>query len=333
MHPEIENLINMALADGEVTERERAIILRKAESLGLDKDEVEMILDGKIAMMKKEHAYNYSVPKSNKEGDLKKCPSCGAPVQSFTSTCSDCGHVFTNVKANSTVQKLFDELQKIEHLESNKSTHSFLDKLDSNGYKKRLAISNRQSSLISTFPIPNAKEDLLEFISLAVAESTKATNDQGLGANDGSDLIKKTWITKGEQALIKAKLICRDDSNTMIFINECQNRIDHARKSETKRLKPIVKILAALVVVFGFIFFMASQEGNQEEKEKERLDKIELQINKAIESKDYDKALILTEQLVWSWKLNYPESQKKAEQYDNKRVSLKETIINLENKK
>jgi hypothetical protein len=33
MNPEIENLINMALADGEV-------ILRKADSLGLDRDEI-----------------------------------------------------------------------------------------------------------------------------------------------------------------------------------------------------------------------------------------------------------------------------------------------------
>ena len=48
MHPEIDNLIYMALADGEVTEKERAIILRKAEALGADKDETEMILDGKI---------------------------------------------------------------------------------------------------------------------------------------------------------------------------------------------------------------------------------------------------------------------------------------------
>ena len=45
MHPEIENLINMAIADGEVTEKERAIILRKAEGFGEDKDEVEMILE------------------------------------------------------------------------------------------------------------------------------------------------------------------------------------------------------------------------------------------------------------------------------------------------
>ena len=55
MNAEIENLIEMALADGEVTEKERAIIFRKADTLGEDKDEVEMILDGKIALLKKEN--------------------------------------------------------------------------------------------------------------------------------------------------------------------------------------------------------------------------------------------------------------------------------------
>lgn len=48
MHPEIEKLIEMALADEQVTEKEREIILRKAEKLDLDLDEVEMYLEGKI---------------------------------------------------------------------------------------------------------------------------------------------------------------------------------------------------------------------------------------------------------------------------------------------
>ena len=48
MHPEIEKLIEMALADGQVTEKEREIILRKAEKIGLDVDVVEMYLEGKI---------------------------------------------------------------------------------------------------------------------------------------------------------------------------------------------------------------------------------------------------------------------------------------------
>ena len=38
----------MALADGQVTDKEREIILRKAEKLNLDLDEVEMYLEGKI---------------------------------------------------------------------------------------------------------------------------------------------------------------------------------------------------------------------------------------------------------------------------------------------
>lgn len=41
MHPELDKLIEMALADGQVTDKEREIILRKAEKLSLDVDEVE----------------------------------------------------------------------------------------------------------------------------------------------------------------------------------------------------------------------------------------------------------------------------------------------------
>lgn len=48
MHPEIDKLIEMALTDGQVTDKEREIILRKAEKLGLDVDEVEMVIEGKL---------------------------------------------------------------------------------------------------------------------------------------------------------------------------------------------------------------------------------------------------------------------------------------------
>ena len=48
MHPEIDKLIEMSLADGQVSDKEREIILRKAEKLGLDVDEVEMYLEGRL---------------------------------------------------------------------------------------------------------------------------------------------------------------------------------------------------------------------------------------------------------------------------------------------
>lgn len=56
MHPEIEKLIKIALADGQVTDKEREIILRKAEKLGLDVDEVEMYLEGILDSNKKDNS-------------------------------------------------------------------------------------------------------------------------------------------------------------------------------------------------------------------------------------------------------------------------------------
>jgi hypothetical protein len=52
MHPEIEKLVQMSLVDGQVTDNEREIILRKAVKLGLDVDEVEMYLEGFISSSK-----------------------------------------------------------------------------------------------------------------------------------------------------------------------------------------------------------------------------------------------------------------------------------------
>lgn len=49
MHPEIDKLIDLALADGQITEKERNVTLKKAAELGVDADEVEMILGGKMS--------------------------------------------------------------------------------------------------------------------------------------------------------------------------------------------------------------------------------------------------------------------------------------------
>lgn len=127
MNLEIEKLIDLALADGIVTEQERAIILRKAEKLGEDIDEVEMILDGKIALMNKEKN-QLSTQKSNKEGDLKKCPSCGAPVESFNTKCSECGHEFKNIETSNSVKLFF---LKMNELESQRSDDTLVSSLSS----------------------------------------------------------------------------------------------------------------------------------------------------------------------------------------------------------
>ncbi len=53
MNQEIEKLINLTIATGEITEKKRATIMHKAESLGEDLDEVELILNGELALLKR----------------------------------------------------------------------------------------------------------------------------------------------------------------------------------------------------------------------------------------------------------------------------------------
>lgn len=216
MHPEIENLINMALADGEVTEKERGIILRKAEALGIDRDEVEMILDGKFALLTKEQSSNQTIKKSNKEGDLKKCPSCGAPVQSFISKCGECGHEFRNTEASKAISEFFNALNQFEANQKDSFDTANPLKAIGNQLSKQIGSSfgpnksqKMKMELIRNFPIPNNKEDLFEFFSLAMPNARKKINATFfINPNEKADeALRLVWIDKCDQLLIKAKLL------------------------------------------------------------------------------------------------------------------------------
>ncbi len=103
MHPEIENLINITLVDGELTEKEREIVFRKAEKLGLDPDEVEMVLEAKINELKSRQTKQNQ---NSKQGVIKKCPHCGAQAKSFPDKCEACGEDFRFDKLNNLTSNL-----------------------------------------------------------------------------------------------------------------------------------------------------------------------------------------------------------------------------------
>lgn len=226
MHQEIENLINMAIADGDVTEKERAIILRKAEVLGEDKDEVEMILDGKIALLKKEQTATQPTvaQKSNKEGDLKKCPACGSPVQAFSTKCPDCNHEFSNIEANVSIGKLFEMLNACENERKDVSTTGTFGFMTQGigemfGYSK---VIEKKKSIISGFPIPNTKDDILEFLSTALPNAKQKGNmfTKQNPENKSHNDLAPTWKSKCEQIIMKAKFSMKEDKKTLEEIME-----------------------------------------------------------------------------------------------------------------
>lgn len=236
MNPEIENLINMALADGEVTEKEKAIILRKAEALGYDQDEIEMILDGKIALMNKELVKSQPKElKSNKEGELRKCPSCGAPVESFKTKCTECDHEFRNTAVANALMDFFQKYNNIE-IEERKRTEDVKEHWSTagmNSINTTKAIIQRQISLVSSFPVPNTKEDMLEFLSISKPEATKNMSLGFMGKILGAahkDFIfvqlKNAWHSKSEQIIMKARISMKEDRKTLEEIEYYAKQLD-----------------------------------------------------------------------------------------------------------
>ena len=103
MNPEIEKLIDLALADGQITEKERNVILKKAAELGVDKDEIEMLIDSKKHLHAKQTI-----------GEHVKCPSCGKKASGLSKTCS-CGYVF-NTGAIQESKSLEAAIETLENL-------------------------------------------------------------------------------------------------------------------------------------------------------------------------------------------------------------------------
>lgn len=66
----LEALISAALADGVLTEKEKQVLLKKAEAMGIDLDEFEMVLEGRLAKCQKEKAEKE--PQSAKPTQKKK---------------------------------------------------------------------------------------------------------------------------------------------------------------------------------------------------------------------------------------------------------------------
>ena len=74
-----------------------------------------------------------------KGGELQHCPHCGAVVSESAAVCPNCGYEFSEIDANMSSIVLADRLAELEYDE---------DKCEA----------------IETFPVPNSKVDLLEFV-------------------------------------------------------------------------------------------------------------------------------------------------------------------------
>lgn len=155
---ELENLIQATLEDGVLEDHEKAALIKRAEREGVDIAELEIYINSLLQKRARElenekNAVRKQAEKEKKEAFGRKCPNCGAQVPPLALKC-ECGYEFTKKEAVSSVQILSD---KIEEILSNNTEDRY----------------QRVRDAINMFPVPNTKEDIIEFLSLSVTNAKK----------------------------------------------------------------------------------------------------------------------------------------------------------------
>lgn len=243
----IEGLIKAALADGVLTEKEKQVLFKRAQEQGIDLDEFEMVLDARLVELQKEEKEkaSKSAPKSDKYGDVRKCPTCGSLVPALATSCPDCGYEFGGLEANLSSQKLAEKIEKINQEYENKIAS--IEESEAGGPDKRWSLKKSKidtiAQTIKTFPIPNTKADLFEFIT---SMQTKMLSGFIFKAEG------EAYFIKYNEAIAKSKAMCANDPMFASIISEHPNIVNQYNKVSKKQkgigLKPSVKFAIGLIV-------------------------------------------------------------------------------------
>lgn len=102
---ELNALIQQYLTDGVLTDKERQVILKKAEGMGLDRDEVDLYLDAE------EQKIDQATDAAVRKQKGKTCPYCGSPVPQLADKCPACNQ-FITPEASEELKEIIDNLEE-----------------------------------------------------------------------------------------------------------------------------------------------------------------------------------------------------------------------------
>lgn len=170
---ELENLIQATLEDGVLEEYEKAALLKRAQAEGVDSTELQIYINSILQKRQRERAEaedakQAEIDRKKKEAVGRICPKCQRPVPPMTIKCQ-CGYEFVDTNRLSSVQILFEKLDSITLTEAEEEGI----KLGSQNENRENLILRKKIDIITTFPVPNTKEDIIEFCALALPNSKR----------------------------------------------------------------------------------------------------------------------------------------------------------------
>lgn len=108
-YDEFNDLLNICLTDGVITDKEQEALYRKAASLGIDLEEAKFLIN---AAQQKFDKRIYELASRQR---VASCPFCGNPIPKKTETCPHCQKSITH-EAKVQLKELFVELEGVHDL-------------------------------------------------------------------------------------------------------------------------------------------------------------------------------------------------------------------------
>lgn len=261
---QLETLIDAALADGVLTEKEKQILFKKAQSMGIDLDEFEMVLDARLVKLQKEEKEKTAkaAPKSNKLGDVRKCPQCGAIIGSFQMVCPECGFEFSNVGPNEFVAMFSKQLEELAHTTDYGEQHGYMKMYDFSGdyeqQRRRRILEQAEMRFVQNYPLPMSKEDCLEMLNFILPKISLS----------GSNSATFAWKKKYDAILQKMECEANGNLKLQEAIRSYKERGKVKGiasfilwyKSLSRAVKGVFWVILFYAVFFVLVYFLVLNE-------------------------------------------------------------------------
>lgn len=167
------------------------------------------------------------VPKAEtivKEGRLFKCPACGEPLPSNAIKCPACGFEIRGREATKSVKDFYAELKLL----------------------------NDEDSIIKSiklFPIPNTKEDILEFMLIASSNFDYSY----YATNKNKESVASAWLVKINQCYQKATMMFNGDD--LIEIKKIYDDV-HKKVKKVSTRRTLFITFGILCIVLHLVLFV-----------------------------------------------------------------------------
>lgn len=280
-NPMLERLIELALVDGELTESEKQVLFKRAQSQGIDLAEFEMVLNARLYEKRKSVEGQKakmppinSAPKSEKCGDVRKCPACGAMIGTFMMCCPECGHEFIGVGANNFVKEFAEGLKTaianadiLSARRMNNTSGGLMgtmqalidmqqQSMEQAGFIKNERLPKIEAEYVKTAVLPRAKEDCIEMLNFLLPKIKVS----------GATYATKEWRKYYIAILDKLEFGAGQNKDLETLIAYYRKKFEVSAfdsfllwwRGLTKQIKILVVIAAFYIILFGLIGVLAS---------------------------------------------------------------------------